>query len=42
MEVKKVIENLTGTYQLIVYLMYGCGLRVAEMNKDRVASPLDM
>ncbi|WP_294956319.1 phage integrase N-terminal SAM-like domain-containing protein, partial [Sulfurovum sp.] len=27
-EVKKVIDNLTGTYQLIVYLMYGCGLRM--------------
>jgi len=26
-EVKMVIDNLTGTYQLIVYLMYGCGLQ---------------
>ena len=42
MEVKKVIENLTGTYQLIVYLIYDCGLCVVEMNKGRVASPLDM
>ena len=29
-KVKKVIDNLTGTYQLIVYLMYGCGLRMSE------------
>ncbi len=29
-EVKKVIDNLTGSYQLIVYLMYGCGLRMSE------------
>ena len=29
-EVSKVIENLTGIYQLIVYLMYGCGLRMNE------------
>ena len=38
-EVNRVIENLTGIYQLIVSLMYGCGLR---MNKGRVVSPLDI
>ena len=35
-EVKKVIENLTGTYQLIVYLMYGCGLRMSEVLNIRI------
>ena len=35
-EVKKVIENLTGTYQLIVYLMYGCGLRMSEVLNLRI------
>lgn len=35
-EVKKVIENLTGTYQLIVYLMYGCGLRMNEVLNIRI------
>jgi integrase len=35
-EVKKVIENLTGTYQLIVYLMYGCGLRMSEALNLRI------
>ena len=29
-EVNKVIHNLTGTYQLIVHLMYGCDLRMSE------------
>ncbi len=29
-EVDRVIGNLTGIYQLIVYLMYGCGLRMNE------------
>jgi len=35
-EVKSVVENLTGVYQLIVYLMYGCGLRMSEALKLRV------
>lgn len=35
-EVKKVIENFTGTYQLIVYLMYGCGLRMSEALNIRI------
>ena len=35
-EVDKVISNLTGTYQLIVYLMYGCGLRMNEALNIRV------
>ena len=35
-EVSKVIENLTGIYQLIVYLMYGCGLRMNEVLNIRV------
>lgn len=35
-EVKKVIANLTGTYQLIVYLMYGCGLRMNEALNIRI------
>jgi len=35
-EVKKVIDNLTGTYQLIVYLMYGCGLRMSEVLNIRI------
>jgi len=35
-EVKKVIDNLTGTYQLIVYLMYGCGLRMSEALSIRI------
>lgn len=30
-EVMKVIENTTGIYQLIVTLMYGCGLRMSEV-----------
>ncbi len=30
-EVNRVIENLTGIYQLIVSLMYGCGLRMSEV-----------
>jgi len=29
-EVKKVLQNLTGVYKLIVTLMYGCGLRMSE------------
>ena len=35
-EVKKVIDNLTGTYQLIVFLMYGCGLRMSEALNIRI------
>ena len=35
-EVDKVISNLSGTYQLIVYLMYGCGLRMNEALNIRV------
>lgn len=35
-EVKKVIANLTGNYQLIVYLMYGCGLRMSEALHIRI------
>jgi integron integrase len=35
-EVKKVLENLTGVYQLIVSLMYGCGLRMKEVLNLRV------
>ena len=35
-EVSRVIENLTGIYQLIVSLMYGCGLRMSEALNIRV------
>ncbi len=35
-EVNRVIENLTGIYQLIVSLMYGCGLRMSEVLNIRV------
>lgn len=35
-EVQKVLANLTGIYQLIVYLMYGCGLRMNEVLSIRV------
>ena len=35
-EVKKVIENLDGIYNLIVSLMYGCGLRMNEALNLRV------
>jgi len=35
-EVKRVIANLSGVYQLIVYLMYGCGLRMNEALRIRV------
>ncbi|MDA3908202.1 MAG: phage integrase N-terminal SAM-like domain-containing protein [Sulfurimonas sp.] len=35
-EVQKVLANLTGIYQLIVYLMYGCGLRMSEALSIRV------
>lgn len=35
-EVKQVLGNLTGNYQLIVYMMYGCGLRMSEALNIRV------
>ena len=35
-EVKIVINNLDGVYQLIVSLMYGCGLRMSEVLNLRV------
>ncbi|MCW8894443.1 MAG: integron integrase [Sulfurimonas sp.] len=35
-EVLNVIENITGIYQLIVTLMYGCGLRMSEVLNLRV------
>ncbi len=35
-EVQKIITNLSGVYQLIVYLMYGCGLRMNEALRVRV------
>lgn len=35
----RVLMNLTDVYQLIVYMMYGCGLR---MNKGKVVRPLDI
>ncbi|RKY52821.1 MAG: hypothetical protein DRP93_07535 [Candidatus Neomarinimicrobiota bacterium] len=35
-EVNEVMANLTGSYQLIVYLMYGCGLRMNEALHIRV------
>ncbi|MEN4045137.1 integron integrase [Sulfurimonas sp. NWX367] len=35
-EVQKILENLTGIYQLIVYLMYGCGLRMSEALNIRI------
>ena len=35
-EVKQILENLTSIYQLIVYLMYGCGLRMSEVLNIRV------
>lgn len=35
-EVQSVLENLTGIYQLIVYLMYGCGLRMSEALNIRI------
>ena len=35
-EVSRVIENLIGIYQLIVSLMYGCGLRMNEALNIRV------
>ena len=35
-EVKSIIENLSGIYQLIVSLMYGCGLRMNEALNLRI------
>ncbi len=35
-EVKKVIENLDGIYNLVVSLMYGCGLRMNEALNLRI------
>ncbi|NQY20761.1 MAG: integron integrase [Campylobacteraceae bacterium] len=35
-EVKDVIDNLTGIYQLVVTLMYGCGLRMSEVLNLRI------
>jgi integrase len=36
LEVQKVIENLDGIYNLIVSLMYGCGLRMNEALNLRI------
>ena len=35
-EVTKVIENLDGVYNLVVMLMYGCGLRMSEVLSLRI------
>ena len=35
-EVRKVLSNLNGVYQLMAYLMYGCGLRMKEVLNLRV------
>ena len=35
-EVRCVIDNLDGIYQLIVKLMYGCGLRMSEVLNLRI------
>ncbi len=35
-EVKKVILNMKGLYQLMVKLMYGCGLRMSEVQNIRI------
>jgi len=35
-EVKSIILNMTGIYQLIVKLMYGCGLRMKEVQNIRI------
>ena len=35
-EVKRIIANLTGIYQLMVKLMYGCGLRMSEVQNMRI------
>ncbi len=35
-EVQKILQNLHGTYKLIVTLMYGCGLRMSEVLNIRI------
>ncbi len=35
-EVSKVIENIEGIYNLIVMLMYGCGLHMSEVLNLRI------
>ena len=35
-EVKSIILNMSGIYQLIVKLMYGCGLRMKEVQNIRI------
>ncbi len=35
-EVKKIILNMKGIYQLMVKLMYGCGLRMKEVQNIRI------
>jgi integron integrase len=35
-EVKKIILNMKGIYQLMVKLMYGCGLRMSEVQTIRI------
>jgi len=35
-EVKKVIENINGIYNLAVMLMYGCGLKMSEVLNLRI------
>ncbi len=35
-EVRRVIDNLDGIYQLIVKVMYGCGLRMSEVLNLRI------
>lgn len=35
-EVKSIILNITGIYQLMVKLMYGCGLRMKEAHNIRI------
>jgi len=35
-EVKSIILNMTGIYQLIAKLMYGCGLRMKEVQNIRI------
>jgi len=35
-EVKQIISNMEGVYQLLIKLMYGCGLRMSEVLNIRV------
>jgi len=35
-EVREIVENMSGIYQLIIKLMYGCGLRMNEVLNIRV------